>query len=309
MSRWPHKKIDEEKKQVTLPIAAKMMYESLADIAWRVEKEAARNKRPGIEKDDFYEYILQELGKDAFLYSFTPSGEIGSGDSDHRDNPQTPRISRKFYDLFNRYIGPNGEITKLFQKDGSNAKVQKNRLFRFKSSIINLVQLYVESTMKEYDGQKIINADGRLFDNEGKRVKGVKSKFNKSNETSFSYRQRKKNETDEDWFKYLLRIEMNRYLRLFVATFYMMVICDLFATDIDDMAKVIDLNDLANINSLKSDKLKFSKLKHPANRDQFVRNIQEIFTAKSIVKPIQKPGRPLKKGAEQLGMEIFGDEE
>jgi len=299
---------DKKKKIVTLPIASKMMYESLANIAWRVEKESARGK-PKITKDDFHDYILQVLGKDAFLYSFTPSGEIGSGDSDHRDNPQTPRISKKFYDLFTRYIGKNGEVTKIFQKDGSNERVQKNRMFRFKSSIINLVQLYVESTMKEYDSNKIINADGRLVGQDGKRVKGVKAKFNKSNETSFSYRQRKKDESDEEWFKYLLRVEMNRYLRLFVATFYMMVICDLFATDIDDMAKVIDLNDLAHINTLKSDKLKFAKLKHPANRDEFVRDIQEIFTARSIVKPLQKPGRPIKKGTEQLGMEIFGQEE
>lgn len=308
MAKWKHKKVDEKKKVVTLPIAAKMMYQSLADIAWRVEKESAKGK-PKIERDDFYEHILQVLGTDAFLYSFTPSGEIGSGDSDHRDNPQTPRISKKFYDLFNNYLGQKGVVTEIFKKDGSPDRVLKNRMFRLKSSIINLVQLYVESTMKEYDSNQIINADGRLVGQDGKRVKGVKSKFNKSNETSFSYRQRKKDETDEQWFKYLLKIEMNRYLRLFVATFYMMVICDLFATDIDDMAKVIDLNDLANINSLKTDKEKFSRLKHPANRDQFVRNIQEIFTAKSIVKPIQKPGRPIKKGTEQLGMELFSDEE
>lgn len=295
-------------KQVTLPIGAKMIYETLADIAWRVEKQSSKGK-PKITKDDFYDYMLQVLGKDAFLYSFTPSGEIGSGDSDYRENPTTPRISDKFYDLFASYIGPEGSITRLFANDGSPSRVQKNRMFRLKSSIVNLVQLYLEASMKEYNSSKLISVDGRIFDQEGNRVKGVKSKRNKSNDTSFNYKVRG-SENDEQWFRYLLKIEMNRYLRLFTATFYMMVICDLFLTDINDMAKVVDLNDLANINSVKTDKKKFAKLKQPANRDAFVRGIQEIFIAKAIVKPIQRPGRPkVKKGEEQIGMEIFGIED
>ena len=60
-------------KKVTLPIAAKMIYESLAKIAWRVEKDKHRDaskESPPISEEGFKHYILQELGKDAFLYSF-----------------------------------------------------------------------------------------------------------------------------------------------------------------------------------------------------------------------------------------------
>jgi hypothetical protein len=297
---------NKKKKIVTLPIAAKVMFHPLIDIAWRVESQESKGKTR-LSKKDFEDYMLQILGSDAFLYSFTPSGEIGAGDSDYRDNPQTPRISKKFYSLFDRYIGSDGVITKILSSKTSNSRVIKNRMFRFKSSIINLTQIYLESAMTEYSSSKGMISDGRVY-KDGKRLKGVKAKFNESEVTSFSYRKRKSGESEEEWFSHLLKVEMNRYLRLFVATFYMLVICDLFATDLDDMAKVIDLNDLANINSLPDNRMKFSKLKSPQNRASFVNRIQEIFTARSIVKPIQKPGRPIKKGTEQLGMGLFEDE-
>jgi hypothetical protein len=284
---------NKKRKFVTLPIAAKMMYESLANIAWRVEKESAKGK-PGINKDDFHEYILQVLGKDAFLYSFTPSGEIGSGDSDHRDNPggkkdkrPSGRISFRFYDLFRDEIGPRGRVTERLSGDKPNAKVFKNRLFRFKSAVVNLVQLYVESSMKEWDSRNLIKADGRQYDSEGNRIGGIKSAYNESNETSFSYRRRRKDEGDEEWFKYLVRVEMNRYLRLFVATFYMQVICKLIDTDINSMAKYIDKLNLAGINKLDNDRDKFSLLKYVPNREEFVLKIKDAFTTDAIVKLLQ----------------------
>lgn len=284
---------DKKKKFVTLPIAAKMMYESLASIAWRVEKESAKGK-PGINKDDFHDYILQVLGKDAFLYSFTPSGEIGSGDSDHRDNPGKEkdkkargRISFRFYDMFLDEIGPRGRVTERLSGGNPNPKVFKNRLFRFKSAVVNLVQLYIESSMKEWDSRKLITADGRRYDSEGNRIGGVKSKYNESNETSFSYRRRNKDEGDEEWYKYLVKIEMNRYLRLFVATFYMQVICKLIDTDINSMAKYIDKLNLAGINDLDNDRDKFSLLKYVPNREDFVVKVKDAFTTDAIVKLLQ----------------------
>jgi hypothetical protein len=284
---------DKKKKIVTLPIASKMMYESLANIAWRVEKESAKGK-PGINKDDFHEYILQVLGKDAFLYSFTPSGEIGSGDSDHRDNPGEKkdkkargRISFRFYDMFRDEIGPNGRVTKRLSGGKPNPKVFRNRLFRFKSAVVNLVQLYIESSMKEWDSKKLITADGRRYDSEGNRIGGVKSKYNESNETSFSYRRRTKDEGDEEWYKYLVKIEMNRYLRLFVATFYMQVICKLIDTNINSMATYIDKLNLAGINNLDNDRDKFSLLKYVPNREDFVVKIKDAFTTDTIVKLLQ----------------------
>jgi hypothetical protein len=301
-------------KKVTLPVAAKMVYESLANIAWRVEKDKHRDAskdKPPITEEGFKHYILQELGKDAFLYSFTPSGEIGSGDSDHRSNPQTARIDKKFYEMFNELIGidkqKEGIIVKNFRRDNAPNSVVKNRLFRFKSAIINLVELFLESNMNEYGSRKHMITDGRIYDEEGKRVRGIKSKFNKAKETSFSYKE-KGNETPEEWFRYLLQIEMNRYLRVFVATFYIMVISDLFTTDINYMAKAIDALDLAGIAKEKNDKARFLKLKRPVNREEFIGAIKRSFIASGIVTPISDKSKKSVSG-EQMQIGLFGDME
>lgn len=304
------KKVKVQSKIVTLPIAARMMYEPLADIAWRIEKTKKKKKSKPSE-DEFKHEMLQILGIDAFLYSFTPSGEIGSGDSDYRENPQTARIDGKFYDMFNEVLAFDenktgrleGFLVQKFRKDGASDKVIKNRLFRFKSSIINLVQLFLESSMVEYGSKNYMITDGRIFDEDGKRVPGVKSQFNKSKSTSFSYKKRS-GEDEEEWFSYLLSVEMNRYLRVFVATFYLLVIADLFRTPISQMAKVITDLDMAGLKKFNDNKERFIHLKQPLTRENFVSKIKEQFVASSLIKPL-KADPKLSKSAEQLDLSLF----
>lgn len=316
-------KSSKEKKVVTLPIAAEMIYDSLADIAWRVEAERLgynkqNNAQYEEDKREYKNQILQELGADAFLFSFTPSGEIGSGDSDFKDNPKKGsgkkrsygRISNGFYNSFigdkefrnakikdkkdkkhkssreyhnyvfsknTSYLGEKGLLTSIFSADGSNPVVVNRRLFKFKSAFVAFVQLYMECNMREYHGGGRVKTNGKRYDKDSRRIKGVKSVYNASNETSFSYRQKDKNESDEQYFEYLVHVEMNRYLRLFTATFFFIIMAELFATNIEQFARVIDANDLARINNVTNIRKRFARLKSSENRDSFVKSIQALF--------------------------------
>lgn len=218
---------NKKNNQVTLPIAAKMMYLSLAKIAWRVEQEK-NGKKSNLTEDEFKEKILQELGADGFLNSFTPGGEIGSGDSDYRKNP-TRDVSQDFYSYFNEFIGENGSVTKLFSEKTSNNKVVNNKLFRLKSSFVNLVDLYIEATI------------------------GKEKSSNEFNN------------------------EINQYLKMFIASAFLVNICQSFDNDIDKIADLIDSEDLANINSERNIQDKINKLKDPRNKKMFIKKVINIL--------------------------------
>jgi hypothetical protein len=126
-----------EKKNVTLPIYNEKIFNTLAEIAWKNE-ENKKNK----SKEEFIHKTSQELGKDAFLHSFTPSGEIGSGET--KRNPYKS-ASEFFFDELSDLFGENGKITQLVSQNTNSDKLIKNRLDRIKSSIIQLIDVYVES--------------------------------------------------------------------------------------------------------------------------------------------------------------------
>lgn len=288
--RNPKKKKVRNVTTVTLPVGSALIYEKLAEIAWSVENENHKNNpSKNADKKEFIDSVLQDLGKEAFLYSYTPSGEIGSGDSDYRDNPQTPRIAKNFYDGIADIVGPTGSVTKAMGRNTNSPVVVKNRMFRFKSSIINLVQVYLEAVMKDGKGQSLKT-----------------SAKNNSGITSFNYKKRG-NETDTQWYNYLVEVEMNRYIRMFVATFYFIVVSDLFETDIQEMALTIQANDLASINGKKTDKEIFKKLKESANRETFVRKIRDLFSSKINIKDKSKVVGKTKKG--QAEFDIFTNDE
>jgi hypothetical protein len=258
-------------KQVTLPLGNKKVFEKLAQIAWRVEKESIKGNPERGEKEEFFDHVLQELGKDAFLYSFTPSGEIGDG-LNTLDNPQTPRIAKSFYeDGLEDLFGPGGEITKFFKRGNPSDAVQKNRLMRYKSAIVALVQLYLESAMK-YKIRDKVPKDSTDAEKMRERV------------TSFNYTRRKSGMTDEEWYLELIRVEMNKYTRLFVAALFFSSISNIFLLKISDLTRSIDTQDLAGINSLNSNKKKYAKLRNEDNRKDFVKAVLNMWRI-----PISKP--------------------
>jgi hypothetical protein len=210
--------------------------------------------------------VVQELGKDAFLYSFTPSGEIGDG-LHTLDNPQTPRISKKFYEeAMASIFGVKGEMTKYFRLSNPSEAVQKDRMRRFKASVVALVQLYLETSLKLTIRNKI---PGDAPDEEKERLK--KDPF-----TSFNY-PRKGNQSDDDWYAELVKVEMHRYTRLFVASIFFSSITKLFMLKIDDFAKAIIAQDMAGIKNLPTPKKKFAKLRNKENRQDFVGKVLKAF--------------------------------
>lgn len=263
------------KKFVTLPIGAKIINKTLADIAWSVESN--RNK---LDKDDFYEQVLQELGIDAFLHSYTPSGEIGSGDSMLQENPQTPRISESFYDGFDDMIGKRGTISKILRADGANQKKEKNRMFRIKSATVNLIQVFIEAKLGLKTTDKNTE-DERAQIKEAKK-KGEKFLVTRDRVTDFNFRKRRKDENDEEWLTYLINVEFNRYKRLFVATIFFQTIFSLFEINMKQIISVIadpGLN-LTGTKGIKDPNKVFAKLMSAPNRDGFVRNVRELWKIK-----------------------------
>ena len=279
-------KVKRKIKKVTLPIYNFDIYTTLADIAWSVEP-----RKDKLDRKEFYESVRQELGKEAYLHSFTPSGEIGSGDSEYfsKENPQSPRIAQSFYDGFQDLMGPTGTLSKLFRSNTNSESVQKNRMFRFKSSIINLVQVYLESDMSLTTGDR--------------HPKNHKDYLKKDRVTSFNYGERK-GQSDEDWYAYLIQVESNRYVRMFVATIFFTTISELFMIKVKDMAKTIQSRDLAGVNNIESVNKKFKKLKEAPNREQFVRNVRDIFKLK-VVNPEEAEERkvPVKRSRVPLTAE------
>lgn len=261
-----------KKKYVTLPIGAKLINKALADIAWSVEPN-----HKNLDKNEFYEQVLQELGKDAFLHSYTPSGEIGSGDSMLQDNPQTPRISESFYDGFSDMLKPNGKISKILRADGANKKKEINRMFRIKSATVNLIQVFIEAKLGLRTTDK--NTDDERAQIKAAKKKGEKFLVTRDRVTDFNFRKRRKDESDEEWMKYLIDVEFNRYKRLFVATIFFQTVFSLFEINMKQIINVIadpGLN-LTGTKGMNDPKKVFAKLMSAPNRDGFVREVRKLW--------------------------------
>lgn len=127
-----------KKKTVTLPIGSKAIFEKIAAIAWSVEDD----KDPD-EKEEFINYFVQELGKEAFLHSFTPSGEIGDG-SNIQSNP-VQQVDDFYRSELSDLFGENGTITSILSENTSSDAVVKSRELRYKGAIISLIKLFIEA--------------------------------------------------------------------------------------------------------------------------------------------------------------------
>jgi len=245
------------KKFVTLPIGNVDMFSALAEIAWSVEPNQNQNK------EMFFEEVLQQLGTDAFLYSFTPSGEIGSGENGVMDNPSTPRVSQSFYDGISSLVGEDGKVTKILNAKISSEAVGKNRMMRFKGSIINLVQLYIEAELNMRSRDK--DSRKEKVARRKRRDKGEDVKIpQRERVTDFNYKKRT-TESDGEWEKYLVQVEENRYIRLFVATIFFKTISDLFSVKTNDLYKTMKSMNILDIEG-KSDKLKMKIMKQSPTR-------------------------------------------
>jgi hypothetical protein len=251
-------------KTVTLPEGSRIMFEALAEIDWHNEMQDRKNAKSNpVDKKSFFEERLQEYGRDAFLHSFTPGGEIGSGESaeyDLQDNPHTPRITKNFYDSFKDLLEPPKgnvkNINSMMRRNISSETTYKNRMFRFKSCLVNLVQLYLESEMKF-----VTNAKKRKGDDVT---------------TAFNYK-RRTNENEEQWYTYLVEVEENRYVRLFVATIFLVTLADLFLIDVSDMSKTIDTLNLTGAEHIEDPKKKFKALNSLVTRKDFVDRVRDIW--------------------------------
>lgn len=269
-----------ERKTVTLPISNRKIFQALADIAAVVEEVSPK------EREAFRESVMNELGTEAFLKSFTPSGEIG-------DNPQTQRIAETFYDSLNDIVGPTGTVTKMMKRSTSSDTVLKNRMFRFKSAIVNLIQLYLDAVMglKTNDRPKI--------DRETKRVR----------DTSFNYPKLSGRKDEQDYEK-LLEVEQNRYVRMFVATIFFTTLSDLFALKIEDMSKTIESLDLIGAGNITDPKKLFAHLRNPRTRENFITRTRDIW--KIQLKPIERSGqrgRPVTNKKQDMLMDLPPEKE
>lgn len=226
-------------KKVTLPVGNKLIFDALADIAYQYESHKPKDAKA------FKEDVCNELGAEAFLFSFTPSGEIG-------DNPQTPRIAETFYDSFPEIFSPKSGVVAINMTGESKAKVN-NAIFRVKSSTVNLIQVYLETTM----GLKTRNKE-------------------KSGNTSFDYPKLSGKKTPAE-YKLLLEVEKNRYMRLFIAAIFTKTIGTLLALSPSDLRKAIKDFDMWNINNVTDSKQAFAILRKPENRRNFVESVKEMW--------------------------------
>ncbi|NBV29445.1 hypothetical protein EBS02_10635 [bacterium] len=253
-------------RQVTLPIGAKIMFKPIIDIAWAVQ-----DNKDEIDKDEFYDHLFNELGVDGYLTSFTSEGHIGSGSNRYEveDNPHTARIAKSFYKALDDIFGDDGSIPKMLSRNVSSPNVKKNRLFRFKGAIVNLVQLYCEAQLG--------------FGTNARKKKTLKEgEIESTIYTAFDYK-RRTTETDEEWYRYLISVQENRYARLFVATILFITLSDIFLIRMPDVKKTIDKRNMAGIKNIKGDneldtlKKQFAQLKSVKNRKKFIQSIRKLW--------------------------------
>ncbi len=284
-------KTQKQKKNVSLPVGNKDIFEALGEIAFSVEDD-----KGGLDRDDFINDVVQELGKDAFLYSFTPSGEIGDGHNT-KQNPQTPRVAHSFYDGFRDMLGVKGEgsatdgkVVKMLKQNTNSDRVINTRVIRFKGAVINLVQLYLESALS------LVPTDKNTY-----KQKKNKESVKRERITSFNYKKRPAGMTDTDWIDYLISVEENRYMRMFIATIFFKTISELFLVSSTQVYKTIKAQNLLGVEGL-SQKKKFGKLRQPATRTTFVQLVRELWNLELQPLPSKKKkgGTPRSQGEMDL---------
>lgn len=196
-------------KKVTLPISNLPIYEELAmsylDTEGISEKDPSYHDRVGA--------VVYDLAVEAYLESFTPSGEIGN-------NPRTPKVADTFFKEFDDILGARGFFkTKLANKTDEYIASKERQ---FKGIIVNLSQLYLETQASlKTKGRNLSDNtyESSSFEHEANAVKGKPS--------------------DAELNK-MIKVETNRYVRLFMTTYFMEVVFNAMTTPADGIIKIIN---------------------------------------------------------------------
>jgi hypothetical protein len=238
-------------KQVTFPIGTLPVFEELAKIELRLEKESVRNPS-SIDEEEFIKKKINELASDIFIHSILPSDAAGV-------NPQTPKVAVSFYDAFaDMFDLQAGAIPKMIKKNKpkANQTIIKNNITRIKSSTINLVQLFIEIS------------DFRLKTKASRRSANEKEYI----ESSFEYPKNAKKESD---YEKLCEVELNRYTRLCIAAWFFKMVTDVMVTDVSQIKNLIQKASNVTPKKFNKDgtvdyKAYFAQLRNNKNRKEFV---------------------------------------
>lgn len=232
-------------KKVTLPIANLDIFEELAKSY--LETEGHKPNDP--DYADRIEGAVYDLAMEAYLFSFTPSGEIGS-------NPRTPKVADSFFREFDDVLGPKGFFkTKLTNSDPEYVASKERQ---FKSILVNLSQLYLETQAKlKTKGRELSDKsyDPSSFEHGANAVKGKP--------------------TEEELQK-MIKVETNRYIRLFMTTYFTHIVFDGMRTDANSIIKII--NSLGLLNGPEADtdsKGILRYLKDTKTRSAFVKLLRD----------------------------------
>ena len=124
-------------KKVTLPIGNKLIFDALADIAISCEKKKPKDTQRFIDEVGF------ELAEEAFLFSFTPSGEIG-------DNPRVKNDADIFLKAFDNIFSKSHGIIALSMKGEPKSKIN-NAIRKIKAALVEISKVYTQDMMPKKD--------------------------------------------------------------------------------------------------------------------------------------------------------------
>jgi len=232
-------------KKITLPLPTLAIFEELA----KSHLDTCGISQSDKTYSDRVDACVYDLAIDAYNHSFTPSGEIGN-------NPRTPKIADSFFHEFDDILGDKGFFkTKLV--DASD-KMIATKERQFKSILVSLSQLYLET-------QARLKTKGRQLNDQG------------YDSSSFEYKPNAvKGKPDETEMKDMVRVETNRYIRMFMATYFIHVVHDAMRTNSDSVVKII--NSLGLIQTPEADLDGSGVLRHlrsPKTRSQFVKMLRD----------------------------------
>lgn len=225
-------------KKITLPQNNFPIFEALAQAECRRQKVSTTPEN--------VESFVYEFAEEAYLHSFTPSEELGK-------NPNTPKIAESFYKEFDDIFADDGWFASKMK--GQGIGLIKEKSSRFKGGMVNLVQLYMEL--------------GYGFKTKNKRA-GLN--------TDFDYPTNLDEHISPEEYKKLLRVEENKYARLYAATIMTDVILAVFRRLDEDMLQNIANDDLWNVEDIKNPEERFKILKSSKNRREFVRKVRKTLT-------------------------------
>lgn len=225
-------------KKITLPENNLPIFQALAEAECRIQKIPANEENL---KSFIYEFAVDSMD------SFTPSPHLGV-------NSSTPKLAESFYKEFDEVFSSNVGWVAGKMKD-KTPDVVKNKIGRLKGGIVNLVQLYMELGY-------------------GMKTKSRHIGLN----TDFDYHKKVDELTTPEDYKRFLRVEQNKYARLYVATILTDVVMAVFKKLDTDMLQSIAENNLWGIEGIHDAEKAFKLLKSPINRRGFIKKVRGSLT-------------------------------